>query len=205
MRLTAKIISVIFQPVFVPLYGTLLLISGDAVLSELTFRSKAIVISVVALCTCLVPVAVVATGMKMGKIKDAFISLRSARTLPYLLSFFGYVLCILLLHRIGLSMFYVAPIIGSAVSIMIIFIINFRWKISAHLCASGGLAGGIFAYSFIFGLIPLILFSTAVFIGGLVGWSRMYLNAHTLAQVCAGWLLGFCSIAVTWGVSALLL
>ena len=194
----AKIISIILQPILIPLYGIIMLLCGDDLLQNLTISSKIYIVLIIFVTTCFVPAAVVVTGMKMDKIHDEFIQNRRERTWPYLFSLLGYVLGIAWLWRTDLPLFYIAPVIGSAISIIFTLSINFRWKISAHLCAMGGLAGGIFAYSFLTTRPMLALLSLVIILSGIVGWSRMLLKAHTLGQVCCGWLLGFITVAAAW-------
>jgi membrane-associated phospholipid phosphatase len=62
-------------------------------------------------------------------------------------------------------------------------LINSRWKISAH---SAGLSGPLTVLAWIFGFKTLPLFLLIP----LVGWSRLYLKAHTFWQVVAGTVLG---------------
>lgn len=175
-----------------------MLLVADPILSKLTVSSRAAIVLVVFLTTCLLPAAVVGLGMKLGRIQDEFINRRSERTVPYLLSLVGYIGCILWLYNMGLSLFYLVPLAGSAISIVVITLINLKWKISAHLSAMGGLSGGIFAYSYLVGLPSISYLVLSILLGGVVGWSRMTLKAHTLGQVCAGWSVGFASVAVTW-------
>lgn len=198
MNTVAKIISVILQPIFMTLFGTLMLLYGDIFLQELTVSSKIAILLIVFLTTTLVPATVVTLGMWMGRIHDTFMSDRTERTVPYLISLLGYIGGIICLHRIGLSFFYLAPMIGSAVAVLVVMLCNLKWKISAHLCGIGGVAGAIFAYSYIVCLSLLVLFSVWILLSGLVAWSRITLKAHTLGQVCCGWLVGFVCVAASW-------
>lgn len=198
MKKAAQIVSIVLQPIFIPLYGLIMLLYGDILLRELSVASKFAVALIVFLTTAIVPAAVVAVGMWRGRIKDEFISDRRERTVPYLLSLAGYVACIVWLHYIGLSLFYLAPLIGSAISLVVILAVNFRWKISAHMSAMGGWAGGIFAYSYIVCSPLLLTLSLVMLLGGMVGTSRIILKAHTLGQVCCGWLTGFVCVAGAW-------
>ena len=199
MKVIARIFSVVFQPIFIPIIGIILLLIDSPTLHLLKFSSKLYIVGVVFLTTTFVPAVTVAIGMIQGKIKDEFISNRRERTTPYLISLIGYIGCIVWLRLVGLHTLYLAPIIGSAISIVLLVLINFRWKISAHLCSMGGLVGGTFAYAMIFRPFPpYTLIVSSILISGIVGWSRMLLKAHTLGQVCCGWTLGFITISTTW-------
>jgi membrane-associated phospholipid phosphatase len=73
---------------------------------------------------------------------------------------------------------------GFGVVVLVIFIINLRWKISGH---SMGVAVPTTVLAFVFGpwgllcglLLPPVM------------WSRVYLRRHTVAQVIAGALVSF--------------
>jgi len=77
---------------------------------------------------------------------------------------------------------------GAALAIMII---TRWWKISTH---AFGVTGPFAAMYLLFGLTPL----PYVLIVPLVWWARVYLRAHTLAQVAAGATLGVVSTVVVF-------
>lgn len=81
--------------------------------------------------------------------------------------------------------------LGSTLSILVITLINTRWKISAHLSGVGGLAGGVFAYAYIMCINPLGLLVLMVLLSGLTALSRIELKAHTPGQTLAGFTVGF--------------
>jgi len=75
--------------------------------------------------------------------------------------------------------------------IVVLLLISFKWKISNHMAALGGLSGVFFAFSFRNGLNPVYALLTVVIIAGLVGTARLALNKHNIWQIIAGYLLGF--------------
>lgn len=87
----------------------------------------------------------------------------------------------------------IAIILGSiTVSILLVAIISFRWKISAHATGIGGLTGALACLTLYFDetnlFLPLIL---SIATTGVLLSARLQLNAHTPAQLLAGLLLGF--------------
>ena len=197
-KVFARIISIILQPIFIPLYGVILLTEYDPVLSNLPISAKSLIWLIVFLSTGIFPAIIIGIGMKYGGITDSFISNRKQRPIPFFLTFLGYLFGAYWLHRVGLNTFYIAPIIGAAVSILIILPINHFWKISAHLSGIGGLCGGIFTFAFIYGTTPIIPLVCLILLSGILAWSRIELKAHTLGQVCCGWLNGFLSVTIGW-------
>lgn len=82
-------------------------------------------------------------------------------------------------------------LLGSSSSIILASIINVRFKISLHAMGLGGLTGLLFflqgsAFMDMRGIIAAWLI-----LCGIVCWARLYLEAHTLTQIYAGFLAGF--------------
>ncbi len=198
MNLFARIISIILQPIFIPLYGFILLTECDSVLSNLPISAKSLIWLIVFLSTGIFPALIIGIGIKYGVITDTFVSNRHQRPIPFFLTFLGYLFGAYWLNRVGLSTFYIAPIIGASVAILIMLPINYFWKISAHLSAMGGLCGGVFTFAMIYGTAPILFLVCLIFLSGILSWSRIELKAHTLGQVCCGWLNGFLSVTIGW-------
>ena len=156
MNLFARIISIILQPIFIPLYGFILLTEYDSVLSNLPISAKSLIWLIVFLSTGIFPALIIGIGIKYGVITDTFVSNRRQRPIPFFLTFLGYLFGAYWLNRVGLSTFYIAPIIGASVAILIMLPINYFWKISAHLSAMGGLCGGVFTFAMIYGTAPIL-------------------------------------------------
>ena len=198
MNLLARIISIILQPIFIPSYGVILLTMYDPMLSTIPLSAKSLIWLIVFFATGIIPASIIGVGMKFGGVSDSFISDRKERPIPFFLTFLSYLFGAICLWRLGLDSFYIAPIIGAAVSILVILPINHFWKISAHLSGMGGLFGGVFAFAVIYAKTPILLLVTIIVLSGILGWSRMELKAHSLGQVCCGWLNGFFSVALGW-------
>lgn len=96
-------------------------------------------------------------------------------------------------------------ILGSSIGLFLAFFINIFDKISAHTVGIGGILGFLMLFLFQQGnasllfqsfnaniyLIPMsLVFLIALLIAGLTGTSRLYLKAHTSAQVYAGYFIG---------------
>ncbi len=197
-KITAEIVSAVLQPLFIPTYGTLLLTATDPFFFSWSAMQIASLNFIVFISTALVPALIVALGRITGHISDTYIYHRNQRHIPYLLTIVSYTGGIIILHRLGLNIVFTAPLIASTINLILITIINIRWKISAHLAGLGGFAGAVVAYSLIFSTPYIMLIVASILLGGAVGWSRMYLKAHTLGQVLCGWFLAFTVMIITW-------
>ncbi len=102
----------------------------------------------------------------------------------------------------SLGVYYTPYLLGCTFVILIAEIITFFWRISLHTIGMGGLLG--FFLEMMLHLpgtsIFTILFPFLVIAAGLVGTARLYLQAHTSAQIYVGYVVGFLA---TGGVAML--
>ncbi|MGC8484561.1 MAG: phosphatase PAP2 family protein, partial [Candidatus Baltobacteraceae bacterium] len=82
-----------------------------------------------------------------------------------------------------------AALAGYAVSGAVIQVITRYWKISTHALA---ISAALTVIVFLDGRSPLPF----LVLIPMVGWARVYLRAHTLAQVIGGSILGIGSVTV---------
>jgi len=177
-----------------PTYGMALLINLE-LFELIPFIWRLIAIAGTFIFTGLMPAAPILLLLRKGDVSDLFISKREQRTLPYLFSFVSYLFWTLFLFRVlKLPMFMVAIGIGTSLSILLITLINLKWKISAHLSGIGGLAGGVFGICYRMAYNPVWFLILIFAISSLVAFSRIELKAHTPGQTLAGFSLGFLSV-----------
>ena len=198
LNVIAKTLSVLLYPLFVPTYGIALFCWMQS-FEEQPLHWIWILVAIIGtfIFTCVLPVTAIWVMMKRGQVKDLYIDNPAERTVPYMYSAIGFVFwCWLLIKVLQAPNYLCAVAVGATITIGIVAIINKWWKISAHLAGLGGLIGGIFSYCLGIGAIPTWYALCAWFaLSWLLMWARLYLNAHTSTQVCAGWLLGLtCTI-----------
>jgi membrane-associated phospholipid phosphatase len=133
------------------------------------------------------PMLYILVGVWRGKFTDVDVSKRSQRSGPFLFgiisAFAGFVIMALTNGPKNLQTMLLITIIGG----VIMMIITLWWKISIH---ASSLAGAATFLTALYGSAMLYTFLLVV----LVGWSRVVLRRHTLAQVLAG---SFLNIALT--------
>jgi len=194
VRLFFKIISFVFQPLLMPTFGIFMLVNMD-VFSVFSVAWKWIAIGGTFLFTGLGPASPILIMMGRGKIKDLYISKKEERTLPYVFSLLSYVFWTYFLWQtLHFPLFLVAVGIGSTISILLIILINLKWKISAHLASVGGVVGGVFGISYRMAINPLWFFVLVLTIAALVALSRIELKAHSPEQTLAGFTIGFLAV-----------
>jgi membrane-associated phospholipid phosphatase len=124
-------------------------------------------------------------------ISDIGLENRKDRFLPFILTAASYIFCSILFFRLGMPLFVPSMLIGAAISLIINAVISLWWKISAHLTGAGGLLGGILCVSYKLSIDPFDWIMLIVMICGLLAAARLYLKAHTPAQVVGGFFNGF--------------
>lgn len=156
----------------------------------ISWEAKRFVLLVVFFSTGILPmlsVAILALNPKfdihMGNSRD--------RILPLLTSSVFYYVGFVLLDKMKAFPVFKLFLLASVLVIVGLLIISFRWKISNHMAAVGGMTGTIFALSFRSGVNPLYAILIVVLVSGLVGSARLILNKHNISQLIAGYGLGF--------------
>lgn len=192
----AKIISGIFHPLLMPLYGLIILLSAPTFLSFLPLEIKKILFLVVLVNNVMIPLALIPFFRYRHVISSYAIEERSERIIPLLTASILYCTTSFIVFRFQIPFFLKSFIFATSVLSIVVSVINFWWKISIHSVGAGALAATIFVLSFklhtplTFYMIFIILAS------GLVLSSRLRLNAHNPSQAWAGFATGFLVITL---------
>ncbi len=191
MKSIAHVISVIFQPLLMPTYGVILLFIYTYFGSLYPHRFWQIAAPVF-LFSFVVPGFLIYLLYKMRLISDLSLKVRRERFLPYLITLLSYTAMMLFYSKMQMPKWFLMMMAGSIAIMVIAILITLVWKISAHMFGIGGLTGGALAVSyFVEHSNPYYMFMGLFIIAGLIGTSRLILKRHTLAQVVAGFTLGF--------------
>ncbi|MBO4453813.1 MAG: hypothetical protein J5761_02025 [Paludibacteraceae bacterium] len=199
LNIAAKALSIALYPLFLPTYAMCLFCYSYSMHIEfpLIFWSL-LVIGSTFLLTCIVPVVAIYIMVKMGKVQDFYIDLQEQRATPYMVTLICFCCWYYLLSRVlQVPQCVTMAIAGSTFALSVVSIINFGWKISAHLTGFGCFLGGIMSYCLGIEVVPSWWILGPLFgISLLLMYARIGLKAHTPAQVIIGWLWGLaCSIS----------
>ncbi len=206
-RLSAKLISGILHPLFMPTYALLLLLLVNPYLfgvSDLLDRS--FLILRIFLMTFFMPFLVVYLMWYLQLVPSFHLPNRKERIVPYIATSIFYLWVFLNVKNSGwVPKPYVAFMLGSVISLFLAFFLNNFTKISAHAIGMGGFIGFVvlglatWHYEYFWfqwgswGPWELRLSRVLVFVvllAGLVGSSRLLLKVHTHGQVAMGFLVG---------------
>lgn len=188
----ASALSIIFSPLLMATYGVALAM----VLSFLCFIPTATKLTVILetfLATTAIPVIGIFILSRLKVISDPKLNERRDRTFPYLIETACFIGLGVYLNHINAPAWLSLFLIGGAVALVVLTVVNRWWKISGHATGMGGLCALVF-YLMLSGNSIYDLqweFLVAVLLAGLVCSSRVILGRHTLGQVTAGFFNGF--------------
>lgn len=193
MKIFSEIISIVFQPLLMPILALYLLFSYHAYFSMIynpEFVNRLYVIAIILVVA--MPILSFLILYKWGIISDIKMSHRKERVLPTYIALVYYCCFYYLLRQIGgLDPIILSAIFGGILAILIANIITSYWKISIHGIGISLVAGIFMASTEIKHVDHNYMVIALIMLIGLVGFSRLYLKRHTPSQVYAGSALGF--------------
>ncbi|MFW5657612.1 MAG: PAP2 family protein [Bacteroidota bacterium] len=186
----AKALSIVFHPLLMPTVGIFLLFHSNSILVYQSPELKKAVYIIVFLSTCLLPLSFMPFFLYNKRIVNLFMEERRERIIPFFVAVIMYFFAWYLIQRIPIADFLEYFILASALNVLVLLIITFWWKISAHMVGLGGIAGLLMALSLAenINLLPHIII--VIFVSGVVGSARLKLDAHGPWQILAGFFQG---------------
>lgn len=186
---TAKVLSVLFTPFYLPILGLLILFIFSY-LSLLPLTYKLFLLLMFYLFTVFLPTALIRFYRRYQGRTLIELGSRERRAIPYVISIFSYLLCYYIMAATHVPHFMGSILIAALVIQVACAIINLFIKISTHTAAIGGVTGALLAFSVIFSFNPVWWLCIVLLLAGMVGTSRMILRQHSLRQVVLGYLAG---------------
>ena len=182
----ARVITEALQP---PITVALLLLLSPAM--EPGFPGTVWFGAVAVLFVCVLPLAAVVVLVRMGKVTDHHVSDRKQRFPVLAMSVVSLLAGLGVLLAINAPYSVIVVVLAIVGGVVVLAVISLFWKISGH---AGAIALTTVITVLILGApwMPLLLLIPAV------GWSRVVLRAHTVAQVVAGALVGGGVTAALW-------
>ncbi|MFI9837137.1 hypothetical protein ACIHFD_08895 [Nonomuraea sp. NPDC051941] len=141
-----------------------------------------------------VPAAVIAAGVRTGRLDSHHIVDRARRTGPLVAAVAAVLVALALLVVMGAPTLLVATVTAMLVALAVTVPVTLRWKISFHAAVS---AGTVVVFAHVLPAWPAAIAGAAVV--ALVCWARVRLTHHTWPQVIVGAVVG---MAATWATLA---
>jgi hypothetical protein len=107
------------------------------------------------------------------------------------MTFILFYIAYFLVKKLPVSSFIASFLFASAISLLIIIIITYFWKISSHMAGMGGLAGLMLCLSYVFNTDTMYFLVIILLVSGLLASARISLKEHTPEEVYTGFILGF--------------
>lgn len=186
---TAKVLSVLFTPFYLPILGLLILFIFSY-LSLLPLTYKLFLLLMFYMFMVFLPTALIRFYRRYQGWTLIELGSRERRAIPYVISIFSYLLCYYIMAATHVPHFMGSILIAALVIQVACAIINLFIKISTHTAAIGGVTGALLAFSVIFSFNPVWWLCIVLLLAGMVGTSRMILRQHSLRQVVLGYLAG---------------
>ena len=195
----AKAVSIAFHPLAMPTYTVLVILFGGHTIWSmfLPFHARAVLTWYVLLSTALIPLAVMPL-LKAAKLIESY-SLVTARdrVIPMLFLAVCYMSAMFVLSdKVGVDTTR-RLFLGPTAIMVCLTVITWRWKISTHTTAPGAATALFLAITHTgYGVMTAWVVST-VLLTGVIGSARIATGQHSLAQVIAGFLVGFSVMALS--------
>lgn len=198
MRLADKLMeicSILLYPMLMPMYGMVLFCcAAGEKYPEISLAYWLVSMGGTLILTLVVPFLLLVFMRHKGYIDSLHISDSKQRTMPYIYTLVCYVFWGYFLHMVlKLPPFMLLIAVGAIIALLSVTVINYWWKISAHMTGIGGLFGGICSYGLYYSTLPLYVVMVVLVLVLLLMYARIHQKAHSPMQVVCGFLLGLLS------------
>ena len=193
--LTCNFLSWVLVPLIMPVFG-ILFIFRLSVLDVIPAGMQTAVTFVIAGINFFAPMLLIFLLKVLGVIQDVGLNGQKERAVPYIITALCYGASAWFVASRGapvwVDMFFCGGVVASVINLLI----NFKWKISAHAAAIAGLVALLIRMQRDVAVEPKLFVWLLITVGvaGLLGSARIWLGRHTVWQVLAGYLVGFCSV-----------
>lgn len=205
LRIFALVITVVFQPLLMPalVYGLMLFAVPEATSIPEDFKLR--IFYLVVLSTLLIPMVTIIGLRLSGMVKSLHMPTIKERTVPFIITSIYFVMTTyFLFQKSDLDEILWKGMAVISISVLVLSVISFFWKMSAHMTGAGGLLAVILVLGKDFPtfneLYPVLF---GILLCGAIASSRLYLNAHKPLEVYVGFFTGFficwLGFSIIWG------
>lgn len=211
MKSFAKFISLVFHPIFMPVYMAFLVVELNPSHFPLLFgKHYNIILGMLTMLMVGFPLISMAIMRGLGMIKSFDLGGTKERFIPMIAVGTFYLWTFVMFKPTSKMVFAQDPllanmILGCVVGVFLAFFFNSFYKISLHSIAAGGLVALVMNIMPVsnYNLAPLFIVS--IVLAGLIASSRLILKAHEPKEVYMGLLAGYFSMFFAFQVYGKLL
>jgi hypothetical protein len=196
MKKVAPFISYLFHPLIMPSLGLLILLNSGTYLSLLDPAAKRAILFVIALGTLVFPLMMLPILQYRNLAFKHGEPTREERMIPQIIIMILYIITFVYFKRLPLSRAIEAYVLSVNLILFVAILINFRFRVSLHTAALGGICGLILALIFLYETSLEGLLILAILAAGITGSARIAEGKHWSA-VLAGFIIGVGIVLVT--------
>jgi hypothetical protein len=197
VKRVAELLSVAFHPIFMPLYGLLIIYSSHTLHSFMPSEIKRMIFILVAANNVMIPLALATVLYARGAISTFNARDRNERMILLTFSVVMYSITAFLLMRMQIPSLFRAYFISIAIVTLITLVITVFYRISLHASGIGGLLV-LIVFMILLYQNSMVWQLVAVFVtGGAVMASRIHLEDHSTSEVWTGLLAGVATMSIS--------
>jgi len=191
-KILAKFFTYVFHPLLIPSYFLLIVFNSPNYLALTHFGIQKVLYIVFFILTIMLPISSIPVLINMKIISSFQLNNRSERMIPLFITTSSYASAYYLMELFDFPIPSEIKIfmLGCTIAIFLTLLISLKWKISAHMVASGGLTGMLLFLSITLSSGFLLILLIWILICGFIGFSRLYLNSHLPSEIYSGYSLG---------------
>lgn len=192
-----QIISIVFHPVFMPLFAVFILFRTESRIGYMQDIVKNYIYGLITISLVLIPLIVVLAMHSLKLISSVYMEKSEERVFPLLiLSLSAFVSYYFFSKGSVVPNIIVYFIFSVALNALVAGVISKFWKISTHMIGIGGVLAFIVLTAVIYWIDIQYIFILLVLASGIVAYARLKLQQHSATQIYLGFLTG---ISITLG------
>lgn len=188
IKFLTKLLSYLFHPLLMATWFLLLLLKTNPFI--FAGMPIGVVIAVVFINTFMFPAIAILLMRKLGFIDSLEMPDHKQRILPMVATIIFYVWAYLAIKKINFPALMGAFMMGTLASLFIAFLINVFSKISLHMVGVSGVLAAVMLLTMVSPTNIGYYFIGVIVLTGAIASARLYLGAHSIKEVYAGFLVG---------------
>jgi hypothetical protein len=194
--IVAKVISVLFHPLFMPLYGLIIIFSAPTLFWYLPFKVKKTLLIIILVNNVVIPVSLLPFFRYRNIISSFVMEERNERVVPLLIISLLYSVTSFVMFRLQIPLFLKTYFYSISFVAVLVLLITLWYKVSIHSVSAGAMIGTILALSLKMSISLNWFLIPAIIIGGIILSARLKLNSHNSLQVYFGFMTGLAGISL---------